>query len=75
MRCRMVRFDLKSGNFYATDLGRTASHYYIHHESIETYNAMITPIMKDCDILNLIAHSREFEQVFVCVSVMCECDV
>jgi len=35
MKCRMVRFDLKSGNFYATDLGRTASHYYIHHESIE----------------------------------------
>jgi replicative superfamily II helicase len=36
----MVKFDVSSGNFFSTDVGRVASHYYIHHESVEKYNAV-----------------------------------
>eukprot|EP00457_Paulinella_chromatophora_P000148 gb/GEZN01000148.1/.p1 GENE.gb/GEZN01000148.1/~~gb/GEZN01000148.1/.p1 ORF type:complete len:2144 (+),score=329.45 gb/GEZN01000148.1/:63-6494(+) len=65
MRCRMVKFDVVSGNFFSTDLGRVASHYYIHHESIEKYNRMLQNFMTDEAIIHTIACSKEFEQIKV----------
>jgi len=63
MRCRMVKFDMNSGNFFSTDVGRVASLYYIHHESIEMYNKMLKPHMEDDEIMQLLAASKEFEQI------------
>jgi activating signal cointegrator complex subunit 3 len=65
MRCRMIKFDQKSGQFYSTDVGRVASHYYLHYESIELYNEMLQPIMTDEDVLHLLASSKEFQQIKV----------
>lgn len=61
--CRMVSFDEKSGNFFSTDLGRIASHFYIHHKSVEVYNQMLKPFLKDEDLLVVLAHSREFSNI------------
>jgi activating signal cointegrator complex subunit 3 len=64
-KCRMIRFDAPSGNFFATDLGRVASHYYIDFRSIETFNEKMKQFMTDEQILDCISSSREFEQVKV----------
>ena len=63
MRCRMIKFDIRSGQFYSTDVGRVASHYYLHFESIEMYNELLTPIMTDEDVLHLLASSKEFAAI------------
>lgn len=34
-RARMIRFEERTGFFSSTDLGRTASHYYIKYNTIE----------------------------------------
>jgi len=63
MRCRMVKFDQRTGQFYSTDVGRVASHYYLHFESIELYNNLLQPNMSDEDVLHLLASSKEFAQI------------
>lgn len=63
----MSRFDEKSGQLYITELGRVASHYYISHESIEYFNAVMdkdSP-MNESEILSMISNSKEFEQLIV----------
>ena len=37
MRARMIRFIEHTGTLHSTDLGRTASHYYINATSIEVH--------------------------------------
>jgi activating signal cointegrator complex subunit 3 len=64
-RCRMVRFDEASGNFFATDLGRTASYYYVHYQSIEVFNSKLKQFMTDEEVFDCIASSKEFEQIKV----------
>lgn len=34
-KARMVRFEERTGFFASTDLGRTASHFYIRYNTIE----------------------------------------
>jgi len=63
VQCRMIKYDPESGNLYPTAVGRVASLYYIHHKSVETYNNLLRAHMPDEDILELIAHSREFSQL------------
>lgn len=46
----MARFDEKSGNLYVTELGRVASHFYIKHSSIVTYNELLKPHMSETDV-------------------------
>ena len=65
MRCRMCKFDPVSGQLYPTDVGRVSSHYYIHHESVEQYNALLKPFMNDQEIFHLISVSKEFTQIKV----------
>ena len=65
MRSRMVKYDMKSGNFFSTDVGRVASYYYIHHESIEHYNKTLKNHMSDEEIIHLLATSKEFENIKV----------
>ena len=63
MRCRMIKFDQASGQLYPTDVGRVASHYYIHHESVEMYNSLLKTYMNDEELFHLIASSKEFQQI------------
>lgn len=62
---QMIRFHPESGSLAVTDLGRTASHFYIQHESVETFNRMILPVMPDDDALNILCHASEFVNVKV----------
>lgn len=34
-KARMIRFEERTGYFASTDLGRTASHFYIRYNTIE----------------------------------------
>ena len=34
-KAHMIRFDERQGYLYATDLGRTASHYYIKYDTVQ----------------------------------------
>eukprot|EP00941_MAST-03F_sp_MAST-3F-sp1_P004675 g4675.t1 len=62
-RCRMIRFDLKSGNLGVTDMGRVASHFYISYQTIETFNECLHPHMTDSETLNAVALASEFDQL------------
>lgn len=65
MECKMIRFDARSGNFFSTELGRTCSHYYLHHLSVLKYNPLMHEHMTDDEIFHLLAVSKEFEQIKV----------
>ena len=52
-RCKMARFDERSGNLYVTDLGRVASHFYIRHDSIVTFNEHLKPNMTESEVGHL----------------------
>ncbi|KAG8652395.1 DExH-box ATP-dependent RNA helicase DExH14 isoform X2 [Manihot esculenta] len=62
-KAKMMRFDEKSGNFYCTELGRIASHFYIQYSSVETYNEMLRRHMNDSEVIDMVAHSSEFENI------------
>jgi len=62
-RCNMIRFDLRSGILAVTSLGRTASHYYIDHRTIETFKEKLQPHLSDETLLRVISLSAEFEQL------------
>ncbi|KAK3440303.1 hypothetical protein EUGRSUZ_B00583 [Eucalyptus grandis] len=64
-KAKMMRFDEKSGNFYCTELGRIASHFYIQYSSVETYNEMMRRHMNESEVINMVAHSSEFENIVV----------
>lgn len=64
-KAKMMRFDEKSGNFYCTELGRIASHFYLQYSSVETYNEMLKRHMNDSELINMVAHSSEFENIIV----------
>ena len=49
----MARFDERSGNLYVTELGRVASHFYISHASIVTFNDMLTKHMDEAKVHTL----------------------
>lgn len=48
-----------------SDLGRTASHFYIKHATVEVFNELMAEVMTEADILSMIAQSQEFEQLKV----------
>ncbi|KAL6580046.1 activating signal cointegrator 1 complex subunit [Orobanche minor] len=62
-KAKMMRFDEKSGNFYCTELGRIASHFYIQYSSVETYNELLRRHMNDSEVIDMVAHSSEFENI------------
>lgn len=47
------------------DLGRTASHFYIKYDTVEVFNEMMKPIMGESDVLAMISHAQEFQQLKV----------
>ena len=49
-RCKMARFDERSGQLYVTELGRVASHFYIRHKSIVAFNELLKPHMTESEV-------------------------
>ena len=44
-KSNLVKYDRKTGRFQVTELGRIASHFYITHTSMSTYNQHLKPMM------------------------------
>nr|XP_009758634.1 PREDICTED: U5 small nuclear ribonucleoprotein 200 kDa helicase-like [Nicotiana sylvestris] len=61
----LVKYARKSGYFQVTDLGRIASHYYITHGTISTFNEHLKPTMADIELCRLFSLSEEFKYVTV----------
>lgn len=49
----LVKYDRRTGNIQATDLGRIASYYYITHNTLATFNEHLRPTMGDIELLRL----------------------
>ncbi|XP_059472919.1 activating signal cointegrator 1 complex subunit 3 [Neocloeon triangulifer] len=69
-QARMVRFHHPTGSLDATDIGRTASYFYIKYDTmqmfVETMNAGSDNNMTalgDADIVALMSQAQEFEQL------------
>ncbi|KAG8227038.1 hypothetical protein J437_LFUL013825 [Ladona fulva] len=64
-KANMIRFNERTGDLNITDLGRTASHYYIKYDTVEIFNELMKPIMADSDILSMVSQAQEFQQLKV----------
>ncbi|CAF1149002.1 unnamed protein product [Adineta ricciae] len=63
-KANMIRFEEKQGYLFATDLGRTASHYYINYVTIETINEHLSNrMMTEADLVELASLADEFSQL------------
>ena len=64
-KARMIRYDEGNGIMSSVDLGRTASHYYIKYDTVETFNELMRNIMNEGEILAMLSKAQEFEQLKV----------
>ena len=60
-KCNLIKYDKKTGKFQGTELGRIASHFYISHQSVATYNQHLKPSMSQIDLFRVFALSDEFK--------------
>lgn len=61
----LIRYDKKTGNFQVTELGRIASHYYITHGSMATYNQLLKPTLSEIELFRVFSLSAEFRNITV----------
>jgi pre-mRNA-splicing helicase BRR2 len=61
--CR--RYDRRTGNLQATELGRIASHYYITYTTLASFNEHLKPTMTDIELLRLFSLADEFKFMIV----------
>ncbi|XP_066593278.1 activating signal cointegrator 1 complex subunit 3 isoform X2 [Prorops nasuta] len=64
-KAKMIRYNIRTRDLSATNLGRTASHYYLKYDTVEIFNERTKPIMTEADILGMISLSQEFQQLKV----------
>ncbi|EMC94943.1 hypothetical protein BAUCODRAFT_72059 [Baudoinia panamericana UAMH 10762] len=62
-KAQLVKYDKKTGRMQSTDLGRIASHYYITHNSMLTYNLHIQPSVTPIELFRVFALSEEFKYI------------
>jgi pre-mRNA-splicing helicase BRR2 len=62
-KSNLVKYDKKTGKLQATELGRIASHYYITHSSMLTYNHHIQPSITSIELFRVFALSDEFKYI------------
>lgn len=62
-KCSLVKYDKKTGSLAPTELGRIASHYYIGHNSMATYNLHIQPGITAIELFRVFALSDEFKYI------------
>jgi activating signal cointegrator complex subunit 3 len=73
-KAKMIRYNERTEDLNITDLGRTASHFYIKYDTVEVFNEMIRPVMNEGEILNMMANAHEFQQLKVRDEEMDELD-
>lgn len=64
-KAKMIRYNIRTGDLNVTDLGRTASHFYIKYDTVEIFNEILHPIMNEAEIMNMMANATEFQQLKV----------
>ncbi|KAK4997051.1 Pre-mRNA-splicing helicase BRR2 [Elasticomyces elasticus] len=62
-KSNLVKYDKRSGRLQSTELGRIASHYYITHKSMLTYNQQIQPSTTPIELFRIFALSEEFKYI------------
>ena len=62
-KANLVKYDKRSGRIQSTELGRIASHYYISHKSMQTYNQHIQPSITPIELFRVFALSEEFKYI------------
>ncbi|KAF7506948.1 hypothetical protein GJ744_011079 [Endocarpon pusillum] len=62
-KASLVKYDKKTGKLQATELGRIASHYYITHHSMLTYNHHLQPMISTIELFRIFALSDEFKYI------------
>ena len=60
-KCGLLRYDRKTGAFTSNELARIASHYYITHHSMSTYNQHLRPYLSSVELFRIFALSDEFK--------------
>lgn len=63
--CQMVEYDQMTRTLKPTPLGRIASTYYIHYESMRVYNDMLKATSQEIDLYHIFSLSSEFKQISV----------
>ena len=64
-KTQLVRYERKSGQLQATDLGRVAAYYYVTHQTVSVYNEHLKPTLTDIELLRLFALSTDFSNISV----------
>lgn len=64
-KAQMIRFNARTGDLNVTDLGRTASHFYIKYATVEIFNEHLQAIMTEPQILTMMSMAQEFQQLKV----------
>ncbi|XP_032375241.1 activating signal cointegrator 1 complex subunit 3 [Etheostoma spectabile] len=64
-KAKMIRFEERTGYYASTDMGRTASHFYIKYNTIETFNELFNSQRTEADILSIVSRAEEFDQLKV----------
>ena len=62
-KCNLIKYDRKTGNLQATDLGRVASYYYVSHSSISVFNDHLKPTVSDIELLRIFSMAGEFRNL------------
>ncbi|CAG8585503.1 9938_t:CDS:2 [Funneliformis caledonium] len=62
-KSNLIKYDKKTGRFQVTELGRIASHFYITHTSMSTYNQHLKPMMGHIELFRVFALSDEFKYI------------
>ena len=62
-KCNLIKYDRKTGKLQGTELGRIASHYYISHNSMLTYNTHLQPQLSTVELFRVFALSEEFKYI------------
>ncbi|KAH0437006.1 pre-mRNA splicing helicase [Colletotrichum camelliae] len=62
-KSNLVKYDEKTGKLQSTELGRIASHYYITHGSMDTYNNLIQPSITTIELFRVFSLSAEFKYI------------
>lgn len=59
----LIKYNVRSGEFSSTQLGKVSSYYYIKYQSIGTYNQHLNPNMNIIDLFRLFSLSNEFKLI------------
>lgn len=60
---KLILYNEASGQVRPTELGRIASHFYISHSSMGTYNQQLKPYLTPIEVLRVFSQSEEFKYI------------